>query len=375
MFFYKLPLTKSEKYCIFKQCKNKIGEIVLMKTSGKYVQIADQLTQKIIEQAYFDRLPPVRDLAQEYNVSLRTIQKALELLAQRTLIVADSTRGVRVIHRPASRVIGVFCNFRKGNSSDLLVQSLRRRIEADNYEAIFIDVPEKVCQDENSAIWRYGWADGYISLYGTSDFAIDRCLNNFDLPVVTANLGKDRNIPCVDFDHSLLLSGLLEGLYKKNYRKFALSFTICSERISNTVEAAFRDFLNTHQLPVLEPWITRSSEEAISTPRDARIAKQFETIFSTAEKPDAIICFHHGMSFAKALIGSMDLKLGRDIVLAGTGKGDIPEPGFLPVEFSYEDLAEGLWKSLKKQLNGQQAVPQTHLLPPQEINWQFIEKK
>ena len=57
-----------------------------MKTSGKYVQIADQLTQKIIEQAYFDRLPPVRDLAQEYNVSLRTIQKALELLAQRTLI-------------------------------------------------------------------------------------------------------------------------------------------------------------------------------------------------------------------------------------------------------------------------------------------------
>ena len=346
-----------------------------MKASGKYVEIADQLTQKIIEQDYFDRLPPVRDLAQEYNVSLRTIQKALELLTQRTMVVADSTRGMRVVHRPASRVIGVFCNFRKGNSSDLLVQSLRRRIEADDYEAIFMDIPEKVCQDENSAIWRYGWADGYISLYGTSDFAIDRCLNKFNLPVVTANLGIGRDIPCVDFDHSLLLQNLLEALYQKNYRKFALSFTICSTRISDTVETAFRNFLHTHQLPVVEQWITRSCEEDVHSPREARIAKQFESIFSTAEKPEAVICFHHGMSFAKALVGAMDLKLGRDIVLAGTGKGDIPEPGFLPVDFSYEELAANLWDVLKKQLNRQSVDPEEQLLPPPEIKYQFIEQK
>jgi len=340
----------------------------------KYVQIAEQLTQKIIGQDYFDRLPPVRELAAEYNVSLRTIQKALELLAARTLIVADSTRGMRIIHRPQSRVIGVFCNFRKGNSSDILVQSLRRRIEADNYEAVFIDVPDKVCQDENSALWRYGWADGYISLYGTSDLAIDRCLKNFDLPLVTANMARGRELPCVDFDHAGLARQLLNGLYQRNCRKFALSFTICSGSISDSVNDEFRRFAAEHDLELPEQWLTCGQESDIFIPREARITRQFEQIFSTVEKPDAVICFHHGMEFAKSMIKGLNFTLGKDIILAGTGKNDLPDQGFLPVEFSYDRLAAALWEALKKQLTGEQINPAPQLLPPSEIEWKFVEK-
>ncbi|MBE6379527.1 MAG: GntR family transcriptional regulator [Lentisphaerae bacterium] len=345
-----------------------------MKSNGKYVEIADQLTGKITGKVYYDRLPTVRELAAEYNVSLRTIQKALELLTQRTLIVADSTRCMRIVHRPQSRVIGVFCNFRKGNSSDVLVQSLRRRIESDDYEAVFIDVPDKVCQDENSALWRYGWADGYISLYGTSDLAIDRCLKNFELPVVTANLGRGRELPCVDFDHALLMRKLTEGLYKRGFRKIALSFTICSERISEAVKHEFREFLKQKQLTVPEQWISGACEADVCIPKEARIAKQFESIFAQNDTPEAVICFHHGMKFAQALLNGMRPELTGRVILAGTGKGELPEPDFLPVEFSYDALAGELWQTLKSQLGGKKQSG-LKLLPPPEINWHVISNK
>ena len=106
----------------------------------QYKLVADEIGRNIAARRYGDTLPPVRELSEQFQVSLHTVQRALQVLSQRSLVVADSTRGIRIIHRPASKIIGIFCNFRKGNSNDLVVTTLRKLIEADGYEAIFVDV-------------------------------------------------------------------------------------------------------------------------------------------------------------------------------------------------------------------------------------------
>ena len=337
----------------------------------QYKLVADEIGRNIAARRYGDTLPPVRELSEQFQVSLHTVQRALQVLSQRSLVVADSTRGIRIIHRPASKIIGIFCNFRKGNSNDLVVTTLRKLIEADGYEAIFVDVPEKVCNEVDGAFWRYGWADGYISLYGTSDTNIDLCLQSFKLPVVTANFAyRKADLSCVDFDHRKLVRELAEGLYERGFRKIALSFTICSRRISEEVNAEFSAFLHRHALSVLPGWTTEGCEEDIRVPREARIARQFEAMFGNAdERPEAIICFHHGLKFAAALAAQYGLELGRELVLAGTGRNDFAAPGVLPVEFSYEELAAGLWQLLKSRLDKPNAPSETVRLPPPEICW------
>ena len=344
----------------------------------QYKLVAEEIGRNIAARRYGDTLPPLRELSEQFQVSLQTVQRALRLLSQRSLVAADSTRGIRIIQRPQNKIIGVFCNFRKGNSSDTVVQSLRKQIEADGYEAIFLDVPEKVCNEVDGAFWRYGWADGYISLYGTSDTNIDLCLKSFNLPVVTANHAIRRTrLSCVDFDHCGLVRDLAGGLYERGYRRIALSFTIGSKLISDEVNAAFRSFCDERSLELPPHWVTSSSAEDMKIQREVRIAQQFEQILGNKDmRPEAIICFHHGLKFAAALAAQYDLVLGKDLVLAGTGLGDVASSGVLPVEFSYHDLAGGLWKQLKKQIDDPAAEKDiTVFLPPPEIDWSKLNKR
>ncbi len=345
--------------------------------AAQYKLVAEEIGRNIAARRYGDTLPPLRELSEQFQVSLHTVQRALRLLSQRSMVAADSTRGIRIIQHPQSKIIGILCNFRKGNSNDTIVQSLRSQIEADGYEAIFVDVPEKVCNDVDGAFWRYGWADGYISLYGTSDTMIDHCLNSFKLPVVTANRAvRDTELPCVDFDHCQLVRDLASGLYARGYRKIALSFTICSQLIADDVNRALAEFKYQHGLEDHAHWSTTSSKEAVKLPREVRIAQQFEQIFSDKDHlPDAVICFHSGLKFAAALTTQYGLEPGKDLVLAGTGRGDIPSAGVLPIEFSYRELAAGLWNSLKMQLNDPAKKCREILIAPPEIDWSKLAIK
>ncbi|MBP1582575.1 MAG: LacI family DNA-binding transcriptional regulator, partial [Victivallales bacterium] len=336
------------------------------------------LAGRIALRNYYDQLPPLRDLAKEYGVSLRTVQNAVELLCQRTLVISDSTRGIRILRHPANKVICVFCNFRKGNSNDELIRTLRERIEADGYEVVFVDVPAKVCTDPSSAFWRYGWADGYISLNGTTDYLIDRCLKSFQMNVLAANRA-DRETPvsCVDFDHVLLLRQLVGELVRRGYRHIALSFTICSRLICDDVLAAFAELQREHGLVEYPQWrVDPVRDTDITIPREARIADQFRRLLGGVNKPEAIICYHKGMRFVKALVGEYGLELGTDLQLLGTGYGDLPSRGFIPVDFSYVRLAQELWATLRQMIQGEESENAAlRLLPPEPADFSFLPSK
>ena len=70
-----------------------------------YIQLADKIRQRIITGVYRpgDKLPSVRDLAQEAGVNPNTMQKALTELERSDLVYAQRTSG-RFITEDAGRI-------------------------------------------------------------------------------------------------------------------------------------------------------------------------------------------------------------------------------------------------------------------------------
>lgn len=338
--------------------------------SPKHIKIANEIESEIRQNRYHGKLPPLRQLADAYNVSLRTIQKALQPLNEKQLIVSDSTRGNIIIHHPPSGLIGVFCNFRKGRPSDTLIATLRDNIEKDGLEAIFLDVPETVVLNSNSTFWRYGWADGYVFLHGTADTDIWERLREFNLPSVAANRERrSSQVSCVDFDHVDLLTRLFEEFYQKGYRRIALSFTILSEAIFADAVSRYKELTRKRGCAAYVP-CPDDIDRTVS--RDVRILQQFERFFKAPEPPDAIICFHRGMQLARELVRQH----GSEIALAGTGHEETAGPNFLPLEYSYEALGSELWTTLKKQMSSANSdLVIQKLLPMSAVDFSVIKNK
>ncbi|MFB6536868.1 GntR family transcriptional regulator [Streptomyces noursei] len=65
-------------------------------------QLADDLEKEIGKLAVGEKLPAVRKIADAHGVAPGTATKALQLLVQRGLVRAESTRGYFVCSRPAA---------------------------------------------------------------------------------------------------------------------------------------------------------------------------------------------------------------------------------------------------------------------------------
>lgn len=67
-----------------------------------YLQLIDILRAKIIDGSYHagDRLPPIRDLALEYEVTPNTIQRALAVFEQEGIILTERTNGKYITSNP-----------------------------------------------------------------------------------------------------------------------------------------------------------------------------------------------------------------------------------------------------------------------------------
>lgn len=67
----------------------------LNKAVPLYIQLADLVKSKIVSGAYTpgSKLPSIRDMALEYEVTPNTIQRALQILEQDGLIYTERTNG------------------------------------------------------------------------------------------------------------------------------------------------------------------------------------------------------------------------------------------------------------------------------------------
>ena len=193
----------------------------------KHEEICQILAGEIAQKIYPDRFPPVRDLASRFQVSTRTMTKALKPLIKQGLIIPDGPRGCRIapqdLQRPRSGIVGIFAAIGKiVPREDPLIGPLLELIERDNCTPLLTDVPRtEVIRDLD--FWRSNYLDGYIFVYSSFNQKLANFLRSEGIAFVAANrLPESFNAPWADFDHYQAFCKLYDHLRKNGSRRIAL---------------------------------------------------------------------------------------------------------------------------------------------------------
>ena len=193
----------------------------------KHEEICQILAGEIAQKMYPDRFPSVRDLASRFQVSTRTMTKALKPLIKQGLIIPDGPRGCHIapqdLQRPRSGIVGIFAAIGKiVPREDPLIGPLLELIERDNCTPLLTDVPRtEVIRDLD--FWRSNYLDGYIFVYSSFNQKLANFLRSEGIAFVAANrLPESFNAPWADFDHYQAFCKLYDHLRKNGSRRIAL---------------------------------------------------------------------------------------------------------------------------------------------------------
>lgn len=193
----------------------------------KHEEICQIIAGEIAQKIYPDRFPPVRDLALRFQVSTRTMTKALKPLIKQGLIIPDGPRGCRIapqnLQRPRFGIVGIFAAIGKiVPREDPLIGPLLELIEHDNCTPLLTDVPRaEVIRDLD--FWRSNYVDGYIFVYSSFNQKLANFLRGEGIAFVAANrLPESFNAPWADFDHYQAFCKLYNHLRKNGSRRIAL---------------------------------------------------------------------------------------------------------------------------------------------------------
>ena len=193
----------------------------------KHEEISRILAEEIAGKIYPDRFPPVRELALRFQVSTRTMTKALKPLIKQGLIIPDGPRGCRVApvkqQRIRTGIVGIFAGIGKiVPMEDPLIGPLLELVKRDNCTPLLTDVPQtEVIRDPD--FWRSGYLDGYIFVYSSFNLQLANLLKSEGIAFVAANrLPENYGAHWADFDHYPALRDLFGELRKNGSRKIAL---------------------------------------------------------------------------------------------------------------------------------------------------------
>ena len=193
----------------------------------KHEEISRILTEEITGKLYPDRFPPVRELALRFQVSTRTMTKALKPLIKQGLIIPDGPRGCRVAPAKQQRIrtgiVGIFAGIGKiVPMEDPLIGPLLELVKRDNCTPLLTDVPQtEVIRDPD--FWRSGYLDGYIFVYSSFNLQLANLLKSEGIAFVAANrLPENYGAHWADFDHYPALRDLFGLLRKNGSSKIAL---------------------------------------------------------------------------------------------------------------------------------------------------------
>ena len=311
----------------------------------KHEEICQILAGEIAEKIYPDRFPPVRDLASRFQVSTRTMTKALKPLIKQGLIIPDGPRGCRIapqdLQRPRSGIVGIFAAIGKiVPREDPLIGPLLELIEQDNCTPLLTDVPRtEVIRDLD--FWRSNYLDGYIFVYSSFNQKLANFLRSEGIAFVAANrLPESFNAPWADFDHYQAFCKLYNHLRKNGSRRIALldkpSFSNSSayssdlwQRVQEQWQVPANERCGTFGIPV-------EGENYRTT-----LARQLNELCKTQSMPDTVIARNtFAAETLKTVIADKSLPIQ---VLKSSDMTSSKPP--------YAKLAEAVWDLFKEVRN------------------------
>ena len=179
----------------------------------KHPGITLELERLIRAGRYGRYLPPVRRLAQEFQVSLQTMVTALRPLHERGLIL-PGPGGTRVLVSSRPEALNVVTAFmlseRDGRvltepTRDPLLLTLQEEASKDGVSLVTM-VADRAAIFQRARFWEGRGTDGYIFLYSSFYPTIRRHLSVSGVPYVVGNwLPEEILVPWADFDWSAQL--------------------------------------------------------------------------------------------------------------------------------------------------------------------------
>ena len=311
----------------------------------KHEEISRILAGEIAQKNYTDRFPTVRDLSLRFQVSTRTMTKALKPLIRQGLIIPDGPRGCRVApqdqQRPRSGIVGIFAGIGKiVPMEDPLIGPLLNLVKRDNCTPLLTDVPQtEMIRDPN--FWRSSYLDGYIFVYSSFNQQLANFLKSEGIAFAAANrLPDNYGAPWADFDHFQAFCKLYNHLRKSGSKRIALldkpSFSNSSaysselwQRVQEHWQVPLQERCGTFGIPV-------EGENYRTT-----LARQLNELCKNNSMPDTVIARN---TFAADNLKAVIADKALPIQVIQTSDITNSKP-------PYEKLAEAVWDLFKRVRN------------------------
>ena len=218
-----------------------------MPAAVKYQKITSILKKRIAEGTYADRLPPRRQLMQEFKVSSRTMHKVFIELKNMNCIVptfhgtAVCSAAAEVAQHPV-RIVLVAPSITDTLSSDTLHIKLAECIAEAGFELIPCDTNRENIADV-IANNRLNSHDAVIFTYSSFQVESAELLKKHNIPFVSANRPPEGvEINWVDWDHMEIFNEFVGNMLMRGARKLDIFWTKPQAGLSDNHTALMHDF-------------------------------------------------------------------------------------------------------------------------------------
>ncbi|MBE6403788.1 MAG: GntR family transcriptional regulator [Lentisphaerae bacterium] len=276
----------------------------------KYSQTAVELLRRIRRGVYTDKLPPIRELAAEFDIAMQTMFNAVQLLVKKELLIPCGSGGMLIDRGKLP------CGFVAITVYDTMLpycslafENLLRQISEDGYTPIFLGVPR---QQQLFLAERLFKADiaGVIFLYSAINPEFCEVLGKQHTPFVSANIIPGvKNVNFVECDTFIGMDFLVKQLYEKGYRKIAINLVSPLEGYVRFCSCRWRKILEKYDLPYSSHNSFRD-EFPVELDKECFENVAVEPLKNKDDLPDAVINWSgSGIKIIKKYAGTGGLQL------------------------------------------------------------------
>lgn len=195
-------------------------------SASRYPMLSATLQKRILSGVYRDKLPTVRELVKEFNLSSQTVSMALRPLIAKGILKADRRRGTQIMTMPKEQSMIAIVS--TGDMSivegDRKLKELQRHISEDGYESILFGITNKIGSRNVCKLLEEHFR-GIIFTNSTLSYEVAEHLDQRKIPFVSCNrLPVYPHINYIEAGWALNIAQIAKDFAERGYRKQGLFF-------------------------------------------------------------------------------------------------------------------------------------------------------
>ncbi len=313
-----------------------------MKIETKHTWITAELERQIAAGHYHKRLPPLRSLMKEYNVSLQTISKAIRPLTMSGMI-SPGPRGSIINYTGTVRerhyAWGILCS----GSTEItevsyeFFQMVRQALARDNHNITFLDGSNKRLQ-QDTEFWEKQPIDGLVFGYGTLTSELAWAVRRAGIVGVARHHAGNLPVHVVEYDTFGAIDFVLGQIIEKGYRRIALQFAAPLE--------GYQDYANGNWDHLCDKYgIANPEYREIVMPGYREARERHTQYLCLHTPPEVILCWHSETEETYRTLKRLGLH--EKVKLVSYLSNWQPQGHFIALEEVRED---GYWQAVREVL-------------------------